>query len=199
MPASDGPAPSTQVRHSPLGSCTGERKDWPRLGCRLRLTLVSGGGATRRTAIAVQAPRSLRESASALFGHAFARSLEEVSFDLRGGEDCSLAVIGLMSRAGGFDAPGPRGGGGDRQFLFVNGRPIDAPRVSRCIGDVWRSVEGDRRGRPAFVLDIRVPPSAVDVNVSPDKRDVVLDDETGRDAVPLPATSNLFVVLHVVS
>ncbi|EGB04191.1 hypothetical protein AURANDRAFT_72554 [Aureococcus anophagefferens] len=163
------------------------------VGCRLRLTLVSGGGATRRTAIAVQAPRSLRESASALFGHAFARSLEEVSFDLRGGEDCSLAVIGLMSRAGGFDAPGPRGGGGDRQFLFVNGRPIDAPRVSRCIGDVWRSVEGDRRGRPAFVLDIRVPPSAVDVNVSPDKRDVVLDDETGRGAVPLPATSNLLV------
>ncbi len=71
------------------------------------------------------------------------------------------------------------------QFFGINGRPVDLPSVSRLLGDVWRmfdptSAEGETntgRRRPACVLAFTLPNNMYDVNLSPDKREVMFTEE----------------------
>jgi len=76
------------------------------------------------------------------------------------------------------------------QFFGINGRPVDLPSVSRLLGDVWRmfdptsSTEGGGesttttgRRRPACVLAFTLPNNLYDVNLSPDKREVMFTEE----------------------
>ena len=64
----------------------------------------------------------------------------------------------------------------DRQFVFVNNRPVDLAKVTKVLNECWRRFE--MKQRPAFVLNILVPPGRLDVNLSPDKREVVILHET---------------------
>ncbi|EED87617.1 hypothetical protein THAPSDRAFT_264783, partial [Thalassiosira pseudonana CCMP1335] len=64
----------------------------------------------------------------------------------------------------------------DLQFFSINGRPVDLPTVSRVLGDVWRLGSGGRR-RPACVLAFTLPNNMYDVNLSPDKREVLFTEE----------------------
>ncbi|KAL7535382.1 hypothetical protein ACHAXR_006452, partial [Thalassiosira sp. AJA248-18] len=78
----------------------------------------------------------------------------------------------------------------DLQFFSINGRPVDLPSVSRVLGDVWRlfdpsaevasssssSSSGGRR-RPACILAFTLPNNMYDVNLSPDKREVMFTEE----------------------
>lgn len=86
----------------------------------------------------------------------------------------------------------------DLQFFSINGRPVELPKISRCLGDVWRSYDSDAgaggkgsggggagagnsassRKRPACVLSLFLPNHMYDVNLSPDKREVLLNEET---------------------
>ncbi|CAM9418872.1 unnamed protein product [Hapterophycus canaliculatus] len=66
----------------------------------------------------------------------------------------------------------------DRQFLYLNGRPVDLPKFTRAISEVWRTYE--MKQKPAFILDLRLPPGTFDVNVTPDKREIFM---TGEAAV----------------
>ena len=82
----------------------------------------------------------------------------------------------------------------DLQFFSINGRPVELPKISRSLGDVWRSYNSDAaaggskgggagnsassRKRPACVLSLFLPNHMYDVNLSPDKREVLLNEET---------------------
>lgn len=66
------------------------------------------------------------------------------------------------------------------QLLSINDRPVEIlPSLSRMINDTWKSMFPSAAGgkRPACVLALRVPPQMVDVNISPDKREVILTHE----------------------
>lgn len=63
----------------------------------------------------------------------------------------------------------------DCQFLFVNRKPCDLPRVSRLINQIYRNHSPNQH--PFFCIFIEVQPWAVDFNV-PRKRGVILSDET---------------------
>ena len=57
------------------------------------------------------------------------------------------------------------------QYLFVNRRPIFSPQVSRAIKEGYgQRLDEDRY--PVFVLFLTVPPSFIDVNVHPQKKEV---------------------------
>ena len=64
----------------------------------------------------------------------------------------------------------------DRQFFFVNGRPVDLPRMAKELNEVWRNFEMKRK--PAVILNFDVPLAELDVNVTPDKREVMFSDES---------------------
>ena len=76
-------------------------------------------------------------------------------------------AVGLVSRVG----EGIGRSESDRQFIFINRRPINAHKIIRAINDVWRTFE--KKQKPAFVLNLQLPRAEVDVNIQPDKREAV--------------------------
>lgn len=47
-------------------------------------------------------------------------------------------------------------------------------QFSRTVNEVWRAYE--MKQKPAFVLDVRLPPGSFDVNVTPDKREIFMTE-----------------------
>ncbi|KAG0206464.1 hypothetical protein BGX28_002097 [Mortierella sp. GBA30] len=64
---------------------------------------------------------------------------------------------------------------GDRQYLFINGRPCVLPKISRVINEVYHSFNTNQS--PFLVANLILPTSYYDVNVSPDKRTIFLHNE----------------------
>ena len=60
------------------------------------------------------------------------------------------------------------------QYVFINGRPASAPSVAYALREAYPRRPGDVR--PAVILFIDLPPSQVDVNVHPTKREVRFRD-----------------------
>jgi len=80
-------------------------------------------------------------------------------------------IVGLVSRAG----TGVGRSNNERQFTYLNGRPVDLPRLHKVVNEVWRTYELGHK--PAFALDLQLPPGSFDVNVTPDKREALLVGE----------------------
>ncbi|ETN37811.1 uncharacterized protein HMPREF1541_07434 [Cyphellophora europaea CBS 101466] len=60
----------------------------------------------------------------------------------------------------------------DRQLFFVNGRPCGLPQIAKAINEVYRSFNVSQS--PFIFADFRMDTNAYDVNVSPDKRTILL-------------------------
>lgn len=58
----------------------------------------------------------------------------------------------------------------DRQFIYVNKRPVDYAKITKCINECYQSFNNVQF--PAFVIDFQVDPSFLDINVTPDKRTI---------------------------
>jgi DNA mismatch repair protein PMS2 len=65
---------------------------------------------------------------------------------------------------------------GDRQYFFVNGRPVDMPKVGKLVNELYRSANSKQY--PIAILNFTVPTKAYDVNVTPDKRKIFFSEET---------------------
>ena len=106
---------------------------------------------------------TLEERIRDLFGASFAETLLPVDF--KPADDASdVSVHGYIER--------PSSGAAVRreQFVFVNGRPATAAAISYAIREACPRSRDD--ARPALVLFIDLPPTQVDVNVHPAKREV---------------------------
>lgn len=62
----------------------------------------------------------------------------------------------------------------DRQMFFVNGRPCGLPQIAKAINEVYKSFNVSQS--PFIFADFQMDTSAYDVNVSPDKRTILLHD-----------------------
>lgn len=63
----------------------------------------------------------------------------------------------------------------DRQFLYVNKRPIIHKRFAKIINEVYKAFNHTQLA--VFVLNIEIDQTFVDVNVTPDKRSVMVQNE----------------------
>lgn len=63
----------------------------------------------------------------------------------------------------------------DRQMFFVNGRPCALPQVAKVINEVYKTYNLSQM--PFVVADVVLDTGAYDVNVSPDKRSILLHDQ----------------------
>ncbi|PUU72318.1 hypothetical protein B9Z19DRAFT_1010926 [Tuber borchii] len=82
-----------------------------------------------------------------------------------------VKIVGFISRpvvGEGRVAP-------DRQMFFVNGRPCILPQVARAINEVYKHFNVTQS--PFIFADIQLNTNAYDVNVSPDKRTILLHDQ----------------------
>ncbi|KAL4754725.1 hypothetical protein BDW72DRAFT_213501 [Aspergillus terricola var. indicus] len=62
----------------------------------------------------------------------------------------------------------------DRQMLFVNSRPCALPQITKAINEVYKSFNVAQS--PFIFADFHMDTNAYDVNVSPDKRTILLHD-----------------------
>ncbi|KAJ4320301.1 ATP-binding mismatch repair protein [Neodidymelliopsis sp. IMI 364377] len=64
----------------------------------------------------------------------------------------------------------------DRQMFFVNSRPCNLPQLAKAFNEVYKSYNITQS--PFIFADIQLDTEAYDVNVSPDKRTIMLHDQT---------------------
>ncbi|PWY89517.1 DNA mismatch repair protein [Aspergillus sclerotioniger CBS 115572] len=62
----------------------------------------------------------------------------------------------------------------DRQMFFVNSRPCGLPQIAKAFNEVYRSFNVSQS--PFVFADFQMDTNAYDVNVSPDKRTILLHD-----------------------
>ncbi|KAF2135854.1 uncharacterized protein K452DRAFT_354206 [Aplosporella prunicola CBS 121167] len=78
----------------------------------------------------------------------------------------------------------------DRQLFFVNSRPCALPQVSKAVNEVYKSFNVTQS--PFVFADLRLDTAAYDVNVSPDKRTILLHDQTALLDALKDALAKLF-------
>lgn len=134
----------------------------------------------RTCVLATQMSQKVDDNICTLFGSKFYNELLAINIPLTlpstsesEAEPVSLGtIVGFISKA----TEGSTGhSDNDRQFVFCNGRPVDLPKAVRIMNEEWRRIE--MKNRPAFLLDIRLTASIVDVNLAPDKREVIIQHE----------------------
>ncbi|XP_044491653.1 DNA mismatch repair protein PMS1 isoform X4 [Mangifera indica] len=135
-------------------------------GVRLVCTNTTGRN-VKSVVLKTQGTGSLRDNIITVFGMNTFSCLEPVTICV---SDC-CKVEGFLSKPG-------QGNGrnlGDRQYFFVNGRPVDLPKVSKLVNELYKGANS--RQYPIAIMNFIVPTRACDVNVTPDKRKIFLSDE----------------------
>ncbi|KAJ1848434.1 ATP-binding mismatch repair protein, partial [Coemansia sp. RSA 2703] len=82
-----------------------------------------------------------------------------------------------LSLAGYISKPVPEAGrsAADKQYFFVNGRPCDFPKAKKLVNEVFRGYVPGKY--PVYAVSIEINRSTVDVNLTPDKRMLLLRHE----------------------
>lgn len=138
-------------------------------------SVVVQNAVTQRSSNDLPNPNSdlstLKASVRSIIGKKIADGMLEVR---KTDETLGVELFGLVSGAG----TGVPKGRGDGRHFFVNGRPIEFKKAGAIVYDVYKNfVSPTHTQRPACVLDIRLRPDGVDVNVTPDKRTVFFHEE----------------------
>ena len=126
---------------------------------------------------------TIEERITNLFGRDFSDELIPVKDSAEDGSQSAggIRVYGYISRPS--SNPVRR-----EQFIFVNGRPATAPTIAYALKDAYPT--GRNESKPSIFLFIEVPPSEVDVNVHPAKREVRFRRPADVKAAIIEALSN---------
>lgn len=125
------------------------------------------GKNSKMVVVKTQGSTSLKDNIITVFGLNTFKCLEPFNLTLSEG----YQVEGFLSKPG----PGTGRISGDRQFFYVNGRPVDIPKVTKLVNELYRN--SNSRQYPVAVLNFCIPSTSYDVNVSPDKRKFFFSSE----------------------
>ncbi|XP_066519874.1 mismatch repair endonuclease PMS2 isoform X2 [Hoplias malabaricus] len=152
-------------------------------GVRITCTNQIGQG-KRSTLFCTSGSHSMRDNIGALFGPKQLQSVipfQQISPTDNIKEDYGLTGTELpkdLFTISGFVSQADHGVGRsatDRQFFFINKRPCDPSKVSKLVNEVYHMF--NRHQYPYVALNISVASEYVDVNVTPDKRQIFLQEE----------------------
>ncbi|KDN34572.1 hypothetical protein RSAG8_12331, partial [Rhizoctonia solani AG-8 WAC10335] len=65
----------------------------------------------------------------------------------------------------------------ERQFFYLNGRPFEPKQIQKAFNEVYKSFNSSQM--PMVIADFQLPGNTFDINVSPDKRMIMLHNEAG--------------------
>ncbi|XP_078096736.1 mismatch repair endonuclease PMS2 isoform X2 [Mustelus asterias] len=127
---------------------------------------------------------TLKENISAVFGSKQLQNLvpfvqispseaicEDYGINLADIPEKLYRIIGFVSRSD----HGVGRSSTDRQFFFINQRPCDPTKVSKLVNEVYHMY--NRHQYPFVALNICVNSECIDLNVTPDKRQILLQEE----------------------
>ncbi|RDX43321.1 DNA mismatch repair protein MutL [Lentinus brumalis] len=155
-------------------------------GVRLSVTNQTAGG-KKTVQLRTDGTPSTRASVSAVWGPKTLENLVEL--DLCFAVEVEAAVLRRLGKAQDDEnanevrvrgliskfAVGCGRNGTDRQFFFVNGRPCSPSKVQKAFNEVYRSFNATQS--PFIIADFILPTNSCDINVSPDKRTILLHSE----------------------
>uniref|UniRef100_A0A2P2L3A1 DNA mismatch repair protein PMS1 n=3 Tax=Rhizophora mucronata TaxID=61149 RepID=A0A2P2L3A1_RHIMU len=136
-------------------------------GVRLVCTNTTGKNA-KSIVLKTQGSDSIKDNIITVFGMNTFSCLEPVSVHIT--DHCK--VDGFLSKPG-------QGSGrnlGDRQYFFLNGRPVDMPKVSKLVNELYKGANS--RQYPIAILNFTIPRRECDINLTPDKRKIFFSDES---------------------
>ncbi|KAK5850602.1 hypothetical protein PBY51_001468 [Eleginops maclovinus] len=152
-------------------------------GVRITCSNQNGQG-KRSTVLSTTGSQSMRDNIGAIFGPKQLQSLlpfQQVSPAENIIEEYGLTEADLPKQLftmSGFVSRADHGVGRsstDRQFFFINNRPCDPVKVTKLVNEVYHMY--NRHQYPFVALNIAVASECVDVNVTPDKRQIFLQEE----------------------
>lgn len=129
---------------------------------------------------------TLMERISAMFGRDFAGDLVALD-DSADGAAATVQVRGYIARPAQESVR-------REQFIFVNGRPATAPIIAYALKEAYPANRSEVR--PSAFLFITVPPTEVDVNVHPAKREVRFRHPTDVKAALVASISRALNAVH---
>ncbi|XP_060559608.1 mismatch repair endonuclease PMS2-like [Ruditapes philippinarum] len=150
-------------------------------GVRITCSNQTGKG-SRSTVVSSKGNANMLENISNVFGPKQPQSLLEFKkydpnedqcseFGIKKDNTSLFSIEGYVSKCD----HGQGRSSTDRQFFFINGRPFDSAKLSKVINEVYHQY--NRHQYPFVVFKISVQKDNVDVNVTPDKRQVFLEGE----------------------
>ena len=60
------------------------------------------------------------------------------------------------------------------QYIYVNNRPVDLPKINRLLTEIWLKYALKSHTNISYILNIHLPTYTYDINMSPNKREIVL-------------------------
>ncbi len=138
----------------------------------VKISMANTMSSGRRQTVFVSSGRGdLKENAGLLFGAKDAQALGVVRATYSDLHDVSLdGLVTLLNSGAGRRSK-------DRQFFFVNRRPVDLPAFGRMVTECFREAAQNLGKYPTVVLNFKVPGALLDVNVTPEKRTVFITVE----------------------
>jgi DNA mismatch repair protein PMS2 len=124
---------------------------------------------SRNSVLSTQGTGRKIDCVTSLFGAKHRDMLQPLQFD---DADASIKVEGLISKA----APACGLSSGDRQMFFLNKRPVDVPKLAKAMNEVYKQY--NMHQYPIYFLNISMPTTCYDVNVTPDKRQIMFHNES---------------------
>ncbi|NWS51570.1 PMS2 endonuclease, partial [Chunga burmeisteri] len=152
-------------------------------GVRINCTNQVGQG-KKSSVVSTTGSLSLKENIAAVFGQKQLQSLipfvqlppneavcEEYGLNATDMPQNLYSITGFISRCD----HGVGRSTTDRQFFFINQRPCDPAKVVKLVNEVYHLY--NKHQYPFVVLNICVDSECVDINVTPDKRQILLQEE----------------------
>ncbi|NXI50555.1 PMS2 endonuclease, partial [Chloroceryle aenea] len=152
-------------------------------GVRINCTNQVGQG-KKNSVVSTTGSPSLKENIGAVFGQKQLQSLipfvqlppneavcEEYGFNPTDMPQNLYSITGFISRCD----HGVGRSTTDRQFFFINQRPCDPAKVVKLVNEVYHLY--NKHQYPFVVLNILVDSECIDINVTPDKRQILLQEE----------------------
>ncbi|NXV79450.1 PMS2 endonuclease, partial [Atlantisia rogersi] len=152
-------------------------------GVRINCTNQVGQG-KKSSVVSTAGSPSLKENIGAVFGQKQLQSLipfvqlppnepvcEEYGLNATDMPQNLYSITGFISRCD----HGVGRSTTDRQFFFINQRPCDPAKVVKLVNEVYHLY--NKHQYPFVVLNICVDSECVDINVTPDKRQILLQEE----------------------
>lgn len=118
----------------------------------------------------------LEETVSAVIGPKFLKTLSPLElnlkqiFDHQDSEYINWGITGMISKNP-KDKPQQR----TINIYSINGRVVDIPKLTNLLRKIWKGFGGTKK--PSCILSFTLPNDKFDINLSPDKQQVLLTDE----------------------
>lgn len=152
-------------------------------GVRISCSNITGKG-SRSTVVSTNGNDSMKENIANVFSPKQLQSLMKFKQVDAGDDVCEDFGIkpqqksAVKFRIEGFVSKCEHGQGrssSDRQFIFINKRPCDSVKIVKIVNEVYHTY--NRHQNPFIAINISMDKESVDVNVTPDKRQIFVEGE----------------------